>query len=104
MVLVNSYWSTQIGEANIPYAASKNATSTLAQGLYYELKAKGIDVLDYQPGYVATKLVGGIGSQSMVITPDHAARVCLRDLGQDMVSPGAFVHGLVHFSSKYLAP
>ena len=53
---------TQVGEANIPYAASKNATATLAQGLYYEIKNKGIDVLDYQPGYVATNLVAGIGS------------------------------------------
>lgn len=47
LIFVNSYWSTQIGEANIPYCASKNATANLAQGLYYELKGKGIDVLDY---------------------------------------------------------
>lgn len=40
----------------------------------------------------------------MVISADHSARVCLRDLGYEMVTPGAFVHGLIHFGSKYLAP
>ena len=46
LIFTNSIWSTLVGEANISYAASKNATSSLAKGLYYELKNR-VDVLDY---------------------------------------------------------
>ena len=38
MIFVNSYMSTQVGEANIPFTASKNATQSLAQGLWFEVR------------------------------------------------------------------
>ena len=42
----------------LTYSASKSFASFLAEGLNYELKHKGIDVISYQAGMVKTKLLG----------------------------------------------
>ena len=63
-----------------------------------ELKGS-VDVLDYQPGYVTTAMVTsqeGLKSK-LAVSPSTAARACLRDLGCETVSSGAFVHGLNHW-------
>ncbi len=42
----------------LTYSSSKSFASFLAEGLNYELKDAGIDVISYQAGMVKTKLLG----------------------------------------------
>jgi short-subunit dehydrogenase len=61
---------TSSGLGSIPfpnmltYSASKSFASFLAEGLNYELKDRGIDVISYQAGMVKTKLLGDEMSKS----------------------------------------
>ena len=41
----------------LAYSSSKAFCTNLAEGLNFELKNKGIDVISYQAGPVATKLI-----------------------------------------------
>ena len=78
------------------YAASKSFTSYMAEGLNYELGGK-VDVISYQPAGVATKMIGQAKATTKpgLISPEHAANCCFRDLGNRVVTKGAFSHEIV---------
>ena len=75
----------------ITYSCAKRYVTDLAIGLNYELKDK-IDVMSYNPGFVATKLTKLRNSDIKTITSERAAAVCFRDLGLTPMSHGAFRH------------
>lgn len=89
--------SSGLGSVPVPgilaYSAAKSFSSFLGEGLNVELKDK-IDVLSFQCGEVKTKLLGNRGGPQ-VITTDRATNGCLRDLGSNSMTYGAFAHGMV---------
>ena len=65
------------------YCATKTFASYVAEGINVELRDK-IDVLNYEPAYVSTKLLKGNDGKPDnmgTITPQKSADVCFRDLG-----------------------
>lgn len=72
------------------YAATKAYMQSLAEGLYHDLKAKGVDVLSAAPGPVRS---GFADRADMVMggadTPEQVSRGTLAALGRRMtVTPG----------------
>ena len=57
----------------------------------YELNEK-VDVLSYQAGEVATKMIRRTNKDSRTILPNEAADVCFRDLGYQRMTYGAARH------------
>ena len=74
------------------YAATKVFGSYLGQGLYYELKGYGVDVLSYEAGAVSTKMMKGHDDGANVISASRSAEVCFRDIGNMPMTFGAFRH------------
>ena len=60
-----------------------------------------MDVLDYQPGYVKTGLVGSV-KMSLPTSAEKSVRGCLRDVGHDMVSTGPVRHAITKLSGDFL--
>ena len=75
------------------YCATKVFDSYMAEALNVELKGK-VDVISYQPGGVATKMIQETKASLTTIMPQVAADVCLRDIGIRQMTRGAFVHEL----------
>lgn len=87
---------------SIVYSAQKRFVTHLAQGMALEL-AKKIDVMSFNPGEVATKLIYKDKSQAggSIISTEKAVECCFRDVGCTDVTPGAFKHelGLWNFAN-----
>lgn len=75
----------------IPYSASKSFASYVGQALHVELKHRNVDVLSFECGAVATKLLGDIKGFGVIKAP-QATWGCLRDLGSYPVTNGWWRH------------
>lgn len=64
------------------YAASKAYSLYLAEGLWFELKEKGIDVLALCPGVTNTEFSQVAGTKSGGTDPASVVALALRDLGR----------------------
>ena len=73
------------------YCSSKIFASYFGMGLNPEVKDK-VDVIVYEPGGVATKMIGVTESNTFTILPSMAADVCFRDIGIRQLTRGAFRH------------
>jgi len=82
---------------SISYSAAKRFVTDLAVGLNYELKDQ-IDVISYNPGFVATKLNSN-KPDYQTLSADEAAGVFLRDFGCESMTHGAFRH---EFTTKLM--
>ncbi len=57
------------------YAATKVFDDFFSKGLFYELRAKGVDLLSVQPGMVATAMTKREEDKiKLIITPEDCAR------------------------------
>jgi len=76
IVGISSLASLQPIPRQAAYCASKAALAMYLASARMELQAKGIDVTDIRPGYIATDIVDGveIGKLPFAITADQAAR------------------------------
>ena len=75
------FWTT--------YSASKVYDLYLANGLYFELKDKGVDVLALCPGNTQTGFADRAGIKSTGMTPEPVVRQALKKLGKKpLVVPG----------------
>ena len=87
------------------YAGTKAFNLLLAEGLGYELKNKGVDVLAVSPGFTITEMIEGVDFSHTPIKPMHAKPVvasALKALGhKSSVIPGA-MNQLLNFLGKYL--
>jgi short-subunit dehydrogenase len=91
IVVTSSGLAAQPFAGHITYSAAKSFASYLAEGLNFEFKGK-VDVLSYQAGEVATKMLNRFKEDSRTITPDRAAEACFRDLGYESMTRGSFRH------------
>jgi hypothetical protein len=96
IILMGSLVGFQGTPRSANYAATKAFIQTFAEGIYYELKPFGVDVLVSAPGPVAS----GFSERAkmkmgLTATPDEVARGTVRALGKGItVRPG--------FISKFL--
>jgi short-subunit dehydrogenase len=72
------------------YAASKSYLLHLSEGLWYELRGKGIDVLTVCPGATRTEFASVAGTNNIGMKPDVVVRKTLSSLGKPSVVPGVF--------------
>jgi hypothetical protein len=103
------FLATTIGYGGTPYfsnyAASKAYILTLGEGLYYELKSKGVDVTVLSPGGTDTPMAENIGfdmkkSPMPIMTADETASAGLNALGiKPSVIPG-FQNNIMAFMGK----
>lgn len=91
VVITSSILSTIPLSGVTTYCASKVFDSYLAEGLNMEYK-KAIDIMSYQPGGVATKMIQEFKASMTTIMPEMAADVCFRDIGIRQMTRGAFRH------------
>lgn len=62
----------------------------------YELKSKKIDVLDWKPGEIETKMLGRKAG-GKVITTNAACSGMFKHLGKESWSSGKWQHGVVTY-------
>ena len=84
------------------YSATKVFDDYFSKGLYYELRANGIDVLSVQPAAVATLMTGRKPNfLKMVITPEACAKGTL-DNATSFITYGGTVHEFAGLITKCL--
>ena len=103
--------SSTLGYGGVPYfanyAASKAYVLSLGEGLYYELKDKGVDVTVLSPGLTDTPMAENIGldlekAPFPLMTPEETAAIGLKALGKTpSIIPGAR-NNLMAFMSKHI--
>lgn len=93
IVVVSSIHAIKPAAGVTTYCATKTFASFMAEGLHVETEGK-VDIMSYQPGLVATKMVGmhNDAPKYGAITPEHAAASCFRDLGIYPMTRGAYSH------------
>lgn len=79
--------------ASVAYSCQKVFVTYLARGMAMEMSHK-IDIMSYNPGEVATKLIMKDKSQvgGGTVATDKAVKCCFRDCGHTDMTYGAFVH------------
>jgi short-subunit dehydrogenase len=75
----------------IPYSAAKAFATFFGQALNIELKDRNVDVISFEAGRVATKLLGDIKGWD-VMKPPKVTWGCLRDLGSYPITNGWWRH------------
>lgn len=90
IILLSSIISFQGAPYATHYAATKAYVQTLAEGLYHELRPKGVDVLAAAPGPVHTGFAARAKMQmDLALRPEDIALPILKALGkQSTVIPG----------------
>ena len=92
--------SSTASEAPMPgaslYCASKAFESYLGRALNYELSDK-IEVLSFAPGTVNTNALDENHKDWSTISPERAADVCFRDIGQTAQTTGDWKHEVDKF-------
>jgi len=103
IIVTSSIMSHLVLAGNVAYCASKSYAACMAEGLAFELRGK-VDVLSYEPSGVNTKMLHELEEkekdlthESVTITPERAAALCVRDLGKDVRSVASFRHEFVLF-------
>lgn len=85
------------------YSASKVYDLHIANGLYFELKDKGVDVLALCPGNTKTRFADVAGIKSIGMTPEPVVRQALKKLGKKpLVVPG-IVNRIITFLSRMMS-
>jgi short-subunit dehydrogenase len=99
-------WGTQLV---VPYGATKAFDYNLAEGLYYELSAQGIDVMACcagatdTPNYRNTKPKKNLLGPS-IMDPVHVAEKALENLGKKAVYIPGFTNQLTNFLLTRILP
>lgn len=106
MILMSSLSATMGSALIANYAATKAYNLVLAEGLWEELRARGVDVMACCPASVATPgyLASQPRSRGGAMTPEAVARETLRALGrQPSFIPGAS-NRMAAFALRRLMP
>ena len=91
MIITSSGLGARPISGTMVYSAAKSFSSFLGEAISFECKGR-IDVMTYQAGEVATKLLKKTKTDSRNITPEMASRCCLRDVGYQAMSRGSLRH------------
>lgn len=98
IILLSSMVAFQGVPYSANYAASKAYVQSLVEGLYHELKPRGVDILAAAPGPVNSLFAERANMQmSMALTPKEVAIPIIKALGKKMtVLPGTLTKFLVY--------
>ncbi len=103
------YMASMIGFMGTPfataYAASKAYEISKAEGLAYELKSRGIDVLALNPGLTETEMTANYDFSSMpmkLMKPEKVVRTALHCLGRRTLATPGKMNNMMVFFSKHL--
>lgn len=90
IILLSSLLAFQGAAGSANYAATKAYVQTLAEGMHYEMKRHGVDVLAVAPGPVATGFAQRANMQfGFALQPQTVARQSIQALGSKVtVRPG----------------
>jgi uncharacterized protein len=89
------------GTAN--YAASKAYVQALGEGLYFELRKHGVDVLTVAPGPINTGFAATAGMHfNLALKPENVAEASIRCLGIGMTLLPGFLSKFLYFSLSML--
>jgi short-subunit dehydrogenase len=107
IIFLASIGSNQPTPGNVTYTATKAFDLFLGEGLAYELKGKGIDVLTVMPGATRTEFqeVGKYssgGSGRGLRAPQDVVRTAFRALGRRMSVTDGFGNKLMTFFARRL--
>ncbi len=94
LIVMSSASGLQGGPLLSAYAASKSFGATLAEGLWWEMRPHGVDVLTCVAGAVSTPSLGRASQRPApgTVTPSAVASAALAGLGKGpRVVPGAFM-------------
>lgn len=94
IVIVSSIKSVIPISGAMSYCATKRFATYVGEALHQELK-DAVDIICYQPGDVATKMINKTKASMSTILPEMSADVCFRDIGKRPMTRGAFRHELV---------
>ncbi len=105
IIFLSSMVAYQGTPFRITYAGTKSFNLLLAEGLGYELKNKGVDVLSLAPGFTTTEMLEGVDFSRTPIKPMSVKPVvtsALKALGnKSSVIPGG-MNRFMNFLGKYL--
>ncbi|MBN2352744.1 MAG: SDR family oxidoreductase [Spirochaetales bacterium] len=102
IIFLSSIGANQPAPQNVTYAATKAFDLFLGEGLSYELKRKGIDVLTVMPGPTRTEFqeVGNYTAGSGMRAPHDVVRTALRSLGKRMSVTDGFGNKFMTFFAR----
>ncbi len=102
IIVLSSIGANQPAPKNVTYAATKAFDLFLGEGLSFELKNKGVDVLTVMPGPTRTEFqeVGHYTADSGMRTPQNVVRTALRSLGKRMSVTDGFGNKLMTFFAR----
>jgi uncharacterized protein len=108
VVLLSSMAGWQGGPFLTAYAASKAFLRVLGEGLWNELRNRGVDVVVSVPGATDTPgyrdQSGATGASIGVLSPDRVARAALRRLGRGPISTPGLLYKVSSFVMNRLLP
>jgi short-subunit dehydrogenase len=110
LILMGSLSATQGSALIANYTATKAYNQILAEGLWEELRAEGVDVLACVPAAIATPNFAASGAQSQgaadatTLTPEAVARAGLAALGHGPVGFPGFGVKVGAFVTRRLLP
>jgi short-subunit dehydrogenase len=105
LIVMSSAAGLQGGPLLSVYAASKSFGATLAEGLWWEMRPHGVDVLTCVAGAVSTPGLSRASQRSApgTVTPDAVASSALAGLGKGpRVVPGAFMRMSTVLMSRFM--
>ena len=94
LVVISSILSSRQMSGVMSYCASKVFATYFAMGLNPELRNK-VDVIAYEPGGIATKMMGMSEPSGPYIAPEEAANQPFRDIGMLQMTRGVFIHEII---------
>ena len=96
-ILITSSIAARIAVPGVStYCANKGFATMFGQGIHPELAGK-VDVLVYEPGTMATKMLGK-GPDFSIITPEVGAESSLRHMGMGQLTRGVLRHHIAGWS------
>lgn len=103
------YTASMLGFMGTPYATAYAATKAYevakAEGLAYELKSKGVDVLALNPGLTETEMTADYDFSAMpmkLMKPEKVARTALHCLGRRTLATPGKMNNMMNFFAKHL--
>jgi len=85
------------------YAASKAYLLHFSEGLGYELRKKGVDVLALCPGSTRTEFSKVAGTTSGGMEPNQVVELGLKKLGKQPVAIAGFSNKIISFISRFFS-
>jgi len=102
VIVLSSIAANQPSPHNVTYAATKAFDLFLGEGLAYELRKSGVDVLTVMPGATRTEFqeVGNYAAGGGLRTPRDVVRTAFRSLGRRMSVSDGFGNKLMTFLAR----